>query len=230
MADGGQPGALARYDAMCTAIAECVRVDEAKDIRDKALALEAYYRQARNLDAEREACNVRLRAERRVGELLKELARAEPAERNPAGLGGHAGKVETSAPVTKQASPYSAALQEHGMSRQTASRFQALADVPPEKFEQALRAPEKPSTAALLKHREARAAVRDPLQERKPRVTGASVMLWGHLRDFETEGYFAADPASLLTEMTDAMRADVRRLIPHVVAFLSALEGTNEPA
>ena len=43
---------------------------EAKDIRDKAMAPEAYYRQARNLKAEPEAAN-RLRAERRVGELLK---------------------------------------------------------------------------------------------------------------------------------------------------------------
>lgn len=33
-------------------------------------ALEAYYRQARNLDAERQAANVRLRAERRVGASL----------------------------------------------------------------------------------------------------------------------------------------------------------------
>lgn len=36
---------LALYERMCSAIAECVAVDEAKDIRDKALALEAYYRQ-----------------------------------------------------------------------------------------------------------------------------------------------------------------------------------------
>jgi len=80
------PG-LALYERMCSAIAECVAVDEAKDIRDKALALEAYYRQARNLDAEREAANVRLRAERRVGELLKDLARAETP--NPEGRNQH---------------------------------------------------------------------------------------------------------------------------------------------
>lgn len=65
---------------MVAAIAECVRVDEVKDIRDKAVALEMYHRQARNLEAEREAANVRLRAERRVGELLKDLARAEESK------------------------------------------------------------------------------------------------------------------------------------------------------
>ena len=36
--------------------------------------------QARNTDAERKACEVRLRAERRTGELLKELARADTAK------------------------------------------------------------------------------------------------------------------------------------------------------
>ena len=62
---------LALYDRMCTAIAECHRVDEVKDLRDKAMALEIYAKQAKNTDAERRACEIRLRAERRTGELLK---------------------------------------------------------------------------------------------------------------------------------------------------------------
>jgi len=114
---------LAIYERMCTAIAECARVDEAKDIRDKALALEAYYRQARNLDAEREAANVRLRAERRVGELLKELARAEVP--NPGGRNQHeVTSDDGTQPLSisemarcKGPSPYAAALAEQGMSR-----------------------------------------------------------------------------------------------------------------
>ena len=91
-------------------------VDEAKDIRDKALALEAYYRQARNLDAEREAANVRLRAERRVGELLKELERAPPAERAEAANAS----MGRSSPGVTNVSPYASALRDHGISRQTA--------------------------------------------------------------------------------------------------------------
>lgn len=42
---------LVRYDAMCTAIAECERVDEAKDIRDKARAPEVYAQLLKSADA-----------------------------------------------------------------------------------------------------------------------------------------------------------------------------------
>lgn len=226
------PG-LALYERMCSAIAECVAVDEAKDIRDKALALEAYYRQARNLDAEREAANVRLRAERRVGELLKDLARAEPEER--ARAGGLA-KAASSPEATKQGpsiseqampkgpSPYAAALSEHGISRQTAHKFQALANIPEADFERALKAPEKPSTKGVI----ARATVREPTPA--TRVPDDALWLWGRLRDFERDGYFSADPSRLLRQMTDAMRADVLRLAPLVADFLNSLEAEHEPA
>jgi hypothetical protein len=217
---------------MCSAIAECVRVDEAKDIRDKALALEAYYRQARNLDAEREAANVRLRAERRVGELLKELARATPEE--VAQAGGLA-KAAMSADVTKQASisemarsrgpsPYATALADQGITRQAASRYQALANIPEPVFEQALSGPEKPTTAGMLKHIEARQTVKAASAPRTPTVSSEALWLWGTLRDFENDGYLSRPLAPVMADMTDAMRADVLRLAPHVIAALASLE------
>lgn len=220
MADGSQ--ALSIYDRMCSAIAECVRVDEAKDIRDKALALEAYYRQARNLDAEREAANVRLRAERRVGELLKDLARAEPserAERANQSMGRSSPEVTNVSP-----SAYAAALSEHGISRQTAHKFQALANIPEPVFERALAAPEKPTTKGVI----TRANLRDPTPT--PRVSDRALTLWGDLRNFERNGFFGADCRVLYAEMTDAMRADVRRLVPQVKDLLDNLEETYEPA
>ena len=68
---------LILYDRMVTAIALCQKTDEVKDIRDKAVALEHYARQACNVDAERAAINVRVRAERRAGELLKDLHKSK---------------------------------------------------------------------------------------------------------------------------------------------------------
>jgi len=38
-----------------------------KDIRDKAIAIQVYARQAQNVEMEREACDIRLRAERKLG-------------------------------------------------------------------------------------------------------------------------------------------------------------------
>ena len=225
---------LALYDRMCSAIAECVRVDEAKDIRDKALALEAYYRQARNLEAEREAANVRLRAERRVGELLKELARSEQATAPVPGPGRGKTASTSETPfisLSEQArsrgpSPYAAALSEQGMSRQQASRYQALANIPDPVFEQALSGPEKATTAGMLKQAQAaRAQVRDPAP--KPRVSDEALWLWGTLRDFENDGYLSRPLSSVLTDMTDAMRADVLRLAPHVIDALSDLEASQ---
>ncbi len=71
--------ALVRYDSMCRAIAAAYEVDEVKDIRDKALAIETYARQAKNTEAERQACEIRLRAERKAGRLLAEREKAKGA-------------------------------------------------------------------------------------------------------------------------------------------------------
>lgn len=214
-------GMLARYDAMVTAIAECLRVDEVKDIRDKAVALEAYYRQAKNTEAEIEAANVRLRAERRAGELLKELARADAP--NPNGVGGKSGKIDTSHAGTQQ-SPYAAALETNGMSRQTAHRFQALANVPQETFERALKGPDRPSARRII----AEVAT----QPAKPKVSDDALWLWGVLRDFERGDHLdlEVECSDVLASMTDAMRGDVRRIVPTVIAYLERVEADCEPA
>lgn len=216
--------ALGLYDRMCTAIAECSRVDEAKDIRDKALALEAYYRQARNLEAEREAANVRLRAERRVGELLKDLARADAADAGRASGIARAMNVSPEETRSMAPSPYAAALADHGISRQTAHKFQALAAIPKADFEHALRGPDKPTTKGLI----TRATVHNPTPA--PRVNDDALWLWGRLRDFENNGYLTGDPSRALRTMTGAMLSDVMRLAPLVASFLNDLEHFHEPA
>jgi hypothetical protein len=61
---------LARYEAACRALADAKSVDEAKRIRDVADAMRAYAKQAKNRQLEIDAAEIRILAERRVGELI----------------------------------------------------------------------------------------------------------------------------------------------------------------
>lgn len=223
-----QPGALVRYDAMCTAIAECHSVDEVKDLRDKAMALELYAKQARNTDAERKASEVRLRAERRTGELLKDLAKSEGgrpektsaivAEVSPVAAAASAASLAS----PQRKSPYRQAIEQAQIPARTAQRYQALADVPAPVFEQALRDPVvKPTTASLI--REARAPA--------PKMPDEVLWLWGRMRDFERDGFADKEPSALLEPMTESMRADVARIAPLMAEFFTSIqESCNEHA
>lgn len=200
-ANGNRFPPLARYDAMCGAIEAAYRVDEVKDIRDKAIAWEVYSRQARNTEAERRACMVRLRAERKAGELLKQIDRA--------GRGRPSDK--TSAGPT---------LSELGVSRDQSSNWQQLADVPQEQFDAALDGEDKPSTAGII------AATTPPKPEVIP-VGKDALWLWGRLRDFERDGLLAKEPDAVLLTMTPEMLDDVHQLAPRVAKWLQRIGALN---
>jgi hypothetical protein len=197
---------------MCRAIAECHRVDEAQQIKDQARALEVYAMQVKNTEAERQAVEIRLRAERRLGQLLQALNRATPGMANAEGRNQHS--EATPHDAERAPTPYARALDEHGISTQSASRYQRLALVPAEEFEQALRAPDKPTTTGVLTL--ARRATE--LEPPNPQAT----WLWARMRDFEAMGLASLDRASLLDSMTPAMQADVRRLAPAMRNFFGA--------
>lgn len=69
---------------------------------------------------------------------------------------------------------------------------------------------------------------RDPEPEYRPPapkvMNPKALWVWGRIKDFEREGILRQDPAKLLTDMTEPMRADMRRFLPEVVGFLTAME------
>lgn len=107
--------ALIRYEQARTALAECARIDEASEIRDKASALAAYARQRDDRDLEVWVREIHLRACVRIGELSRELERADHG-----GAGG--GSKFPAMGISK-----AQALADAGISTSTAHRYEEMA-------------------------------------------------------------------------------------------------------
>lgn len=116
---------LVRYEAARSALAECHRVDEVKDIRDKAEAMAAYARQAKDTEMVKWVTEIKVRAERRAGELLAQMKRR--GELTP-----HGGdrKSESRSDTTN--------LKDVGITPDQSSRWQSLASMSDEHFETAV--------------------------------------------------------------------------------------------
>lgn len=118
---------LIRYDAAVKALAECRAVDEVKDWADKAAAMQAYGRIAKDKTLEVDAAEIRIRAERRLGELLAQqksgdgLAKPGPKPANNSVVADD----RITAPT----------LAEAGISKDLSARAQKLAAVPAAEFE-----------------------------------------------------------------------------------------------
>lgn len=122
-------GSLIRYDAACRAVAEAKSVDEVKDLRDRAEAMRAYARQAKNKQLEIDASEIRFRAERRIGELM--------AAQREAGLLANGGDAMRARVVEKpEVSPIT--LSEAGIDKNLADRARKYAAVPEQEFESIL--------------------------------------------------------------------------------------------
>jgi hypothetical protein len=125
---------LVRYNAARAALAEAHRIDHVKSIRDKAVAMQQYARQAKDGQLIEWATEIRLRAERKAGQLLTEMA--DRGERDPGGRG----KIELR-PATQ--------LSDLGVSKTQSSRWQKLGAMDDEAFEARAGAAKRQAVASV---------------------------------------------------------------------------------
>ena len=129
---------LTKYDAARFALSVAVKVDEVKDIRDKAEAMAAYARQAKDTELVQWATEIKVRAERRAGQMLAEME-LKPGKK----------------PIGNTMVPIAQSLSDIGISKNESSRWQKLAAVTDTQFEQAVSAAKEVAgevtTAAMLR-------------------------------------------------------------------------------
>jgi len=182
---------LTIYSNAKNALAEYKTVDEVKDYRDKAVAVEMYAKQAQDFDLEYDAAIARVRAERKCGELLRDMESVKKGRP----------KKEMSNGTTFKT------IEKMGITRDQSSKWQQLANVPDKEFEEAINVQgAKPSTNHILKKSD---DLRDEINS-IPRVTMRS---WGTLIQMERDGILNTPLIDSYERMTDAMKADTDRLI-----------------
>lgn len=118
---------LAHFDQARHHLELARTLDEVKEIRDQAEALRLYARQSRqSLEMQNRCAEIKLRAERRAGEMLRETERAQGA------------RTDTSRQPDAKL-PFRSALREVDIPEPTARRWQTVAAIPEERFEAHLR-------------------------------------------------------------------------------------------
>ena len=114
---------LITWDKARHAIAQAKTIDDVKGIRDKAQAMKAYFKQiGETLEVQNDIADIKIRAERRAGEMLRDSERQKPGEHWQE-------KRSHDVTVTPK-------LSDIGISKIESSRWQKIAQVPEDKFEQ----------------------------------------------------------------------------------------------
>lgn len=119
---------LVKFNEAYHAIMVAKTIDEVKEIRDKAEALRQYLRQqGATLEMQNACAEIKLRAERRAGLILAEMPKNK-------GMNGTIVTDNIVLPV-KDDTP---TLEEIGLTKMQSHRFQSIAALPEEMFEQAI--------------------------------------------------------------------------------------------
>ena len=156
---------LMKYDAACRAVAEAHRIDEVKDIRDKAVALSAYAKQAKDGGLIAHATAIRKRAERRLGELMEDDRKAGKLAKGAAAAKKNGSRGSLKDPRDAPT------LADQGVDKHLADRARKAAAMPEAKFEEQVARAVKVAVAATEGDaavvREARKAQQDAKRDRR---------------------------------------------------------------
>ena len=149
-----QNNALTKLNKATHMLAEAKTLDEVKHIIDIAEAARTYARAAKlGLDAYNHAAEVKVRAERKAGEMLKQLERS-PVSKNPKAF-------QDGTP-----SEFAEVLKDNEIPRTTAHRWQQLAEMAEQTFEQHIEEArgERPITTSGVIQDVKRAKAKDELE------------------------------------------------------------------
>lgn len=201
---------LILYEQARTALAECHRVDEVKDIRDKAEAMAAYARQAKDQELILWATEIKVRAERKAGELLSEVPKG----------GKFLGRDEDG-DFRKTVGAKTETRERLGISKDAASRWQQLASMSEEHFEAAVATAKETAgqvtTAFMLREAARHTPTRRKTQKDKERLEQLNAarergvsMLTTYARltltALRSQESFSADERAILAELKDAIQ------------------------
>jgi N6-adenosine-specific RNA methylase IME4 len=184
--------ALAKYDAARAALAAAHRIDEVKDIADRAVAMALYARQARDGELIAKATEIRKRAERRLGELIEQERQAGKLAK-----GGQPHQHKRKSTGSRK-DPVAPTLADQGITKSLADRARKAAAMPAAAFEQEVAQTVRVAVAATEGDREVIRAARGARQvvEKRARRQERELELAGKIMALPDKRYgvIAADP------------------------------------
>lgn len=125
---------LVKFNQAYQALMIAKNIDEVKQIRDQAEALRLYLKQqGESLEMQNACAEIKLRAERRAGEILREMPKNEGG-----GNGSNQYEKRATGNTMLPVADVTPTLSDIGLTKMQSSRFQSIASIPELSFEQAI--------------------------------------------------------------------------------------------